>query len=49
MSFGVDNSDLTRFLTGVAVKYDHDLDAHSVQTFDFGFPAYNVMVSSSYI
>ena len=29
-------------LKGAAVKYEHDLDAHSVQTFDFEFPTFNV-------
>ena len=43
-TFGVGNADLSRFLTGAAVKYEHDLDAHSVQTLDFDFPSYNVPV-----
>ena len=43
-TFGVGNSDRTRFLTGAAAKYEHDLDAHSVQTFDFDFPTFNVPV-----
>ncbi len=43
-TFGVGNSDLTRCLKGAAVKYEHDLDAHSVQTFDFEFPTFNVPV-----
>ena len=43
-TFGVGNSDLTRFLKGAAVKYEHDLNAYSVQTFDFEFPTFNVPV-----
>ena len=35
---------VTRFLKHAEVKYQHDLDAHAVQTFDFEFPCYNVPV-----
>ena len=43
-TFGVGNADLSRFLTGAAIKYEFDLDAHSVQTLEFDFPTYNVPV-----